>query len=241
MSEAVLEQQPLTEIERVVDVFVAPSKTFTDILRKKSWWLPFLIIVITSYLFGFAVTQKVGLDQLASKAIEQRVEKTGQPIPPEQMEKSVTFTKAIFKGTFIAYPVIYILSMLVLALLLWLGFNFILGGSSTFGQMLSVSIYASLVGIIRSVIAVATIWFGNNDNFDLQNPAGTNPGYFLSADASKGLIAFMTSLDVTTLWMLALCALGAAIVAKVKVRSGMVLVFAAWFIFVLLKTVIAAV
>ena len=33
----------LSQVERVVDTFVAPSKTFADILRSTSWWLPFLI------------------------------------------------------------------------------------------------------------------------------------------------------------------------------------------------------
>ena len=35
----------LSQVERVVDTFVAPSKTFTDILRSTSWWLPFLLLV----------------------------------------------------------------------------------------------------------------------------------------------------------------------------------------------------
>ena len=29
----------LSEVERVVDTFIAPTKTFTDILRSASWWL----------------------------------------------------------------------------------------------------------------------------------------------------------------------------------------------------------
>ena len=33
----------LSQGERVIDTFIAPSKTFTDILRSQSWWLPFLI------------------------------------------------------------------------------------------------------------------------------------------------------------------------------------------------------
>ena len=30
----------LSQVERVVDTFIAPSKTITDILRSTSWWLP---------------------------------------------------------------------------------------------------------------------------------------------------------------------------------------------------------
>ncbi len=38
----------LSQVERVVDTFIAPSKTFTDILRSTSWWLPFLLLVVVS-------------------------------------------------------------------------------------------------------------------------------------------------------------------------------------------------
>ena len=33
----------LSQVERVVDTFVAPTKTFKDILRDSSWWLPYLL------------------------------------------------------------------------------------------------------------------------------------------------------------------------------------------------------
>ena len=34
----------LTQLQRIVNIFTAPSKTFTDIKRgHKSWWLPFVI------------------------------------------------------------------------------------------------------------------------------------------------------------------------------------------------------
>ena len=47
MAEVVIQPEastkPLSQAERVVDTFIAPSKTFTDILRSSSWWLPWLI------------------------------------------------------------------------------------------------------------------------------------------------------------------------------------------------------
>ena len=49
MSEAVMESgKPLSQVERVVDTFVAPTATFTDILRSTSWWLPFLLLVLVT-------------------------------------------------------------------------------------------------------------------------------------------------------------------------------------------------
>ena len=38
----------LSQMERVVNTFVAPTATFKDILRSTSWWLPFVLMVVSS-------------------------------------------------------------------------------------------------------------------------------------------------------------------------------------------------
>ena len=41
-------------------LFIAPSRTFTDLRRNANWWAPFLITAIVSLLFVYVVDQKVG-------------------------------------------------------------------------------------------------------------------------------------------------------------------------------------
>src|SRR5271170_1875235 len=55
---------PLSEGQRIVDTFVAPSKTFTDILRSSSWWGPLVIMLVVSIAFSFSVQTKVGWDRV---------------------------------------------------------------------------------------------------------------------------------------------------------------------------------
>ena len=38
----------LSQMERVVNTFVAPTATFKDILRSTSWWLPFVLMAVSS-------------------------------------------------------------------------------------------------------------------------------------------------------------------------------------------------
>ncbi len=48
-----LEPAPLSEPARILNTFIAPSKTFTDLQRKSSWWAPWLLISIVSIcLYG---------------------------------------------------------------------------------------------------------------------------------------------------------------------------------------------
>ena len=51
---------PLSQGARIVDTFIAPTKTFTDIRRSASWWAPWILIGITAVVFGFAMGKQVG-------------------------------------------------------------------------------------------------------------------------------------------------------------------------------------
>ena len=64
------EPAPLSEAQRLVNTFVAPSKTFTDLRRSASWWAPFLIITIVSLLFIYVVDQKVGFRKVVENLIQ---------------------------------------------------------------------------------------------------------------------------------------------------------------------------
>src|SRR5450631_3483174 len=50
----------LSEPARIINTFVAPSKTFTDLRRSAAWWGPFLIMTIVALGFVYVVDQKIG-------------------------------------------------------------------------------------------------------------------------------------------------------------------------------------
>ncbi len=64
LSGAPLEQKPLSEVERVVDTFVAPSKTFTDLRRSANWFVPWLLMAITSVAMVLVVDKKLGMEKV---------------------------------------------------------------------------------------------------------------------------------------------------------------------------------
>ena len=75
------ETPPLTQVQRVICTFTAPSKTFNDIKRNTSWWLPFLLTALFGYALFFAITTKVTWSQVAENNIKM------SPKQAEQMEK----------------------------------------------------------------------------------------------------------------------------------------------------------
>ena len=235
-------QQPLSPAERVLDTFIAPTKTFADLRRNQSWWLPFVIIALFSYLFTGTAAAHLGIPRLAESAIRNNPSQNErmQQATPEARAQTMSITIAIMKVTFYSVPVLTLVVSAVVALLLWVGFNFILGGTATYPGMFAVAIFASLPSILRSLLSTTMLFLGDPEGFNINDPIGTNPGFYMGADSSAFLKSALGSVDLFSLWVLALMAVGAAIVARVKIRSGLILVFTAWLIFVVLKASVAA-
>ncbi len=235
-------QPPLSEVQRVTDTFFAPSRTFADIRRNRSWWLPFLLLVVFGYAFSFSLVQRLGPAGIADSALRADAKKYDKfkELPAEQQAMQRTMIGKVTTYSLYSFPLLQLVFLAFSALLLWVGFNFILGGSSTWPQMFAVAAFASLPGLLRAVLGVIMLYVGDLDSFNLQDPAGTNPGYYLGSTAAPWLHSFLGSFDVFTLWVLFLSALGAAIVARVKKSTGYTLVFGVWFVYVLVKTGVAA-
>ena len=63
-AEAAPEGAGLTQWQRAVDMFMAPSKTFEDIKRgNESWWLPLIIGSLFTYLLFGAVARRSGYNK----------------------------------------------------------------------------------------------------------------------------------------------------------------------------------
>jgi len=235
----------LTQWERVVDTFTAPSKTFADIKRgNKSWWLPFLIMIIVSYIFFGAITQKVGWTQVAQNAIHMnpKAEEQMSQLPKEQLDMRMKFTQYAMEGSFAASPILVLLVVAVAALILWGTINFLFGGKATFGGIFAVYMFAALPSLIKTLLGTIVLYTGMApESFNLANFAPTNLGAFLSpTETNAALYKLATALDFTTIWTLVLLGIGLSIVAGVKRSSGYIASFGWWAIIVLVSVSWAA-
>jgi hypothetical protein len=231
----------LSQVERVVDTFVAPTKTFTDILRSTSWWLPFLLGVIASYGLMAGISQKVGWSQLTDNQIQSSPSSQAQlaNATPEQSVAIRSMMTKSFKYGFAASPAINLVYLLVISVVLWPTINFVFAGKATYGQVFSVMTYAFLPEALKAVIATAVLYIGTSaENFTADNMLGTSPGYYLSTPGA--LKVFLTSLDIFTIWAMILMAIGLSIVAKTKRSSAFITVFGWWFLIVVIKTAYTA-
>jgi hypothetical protein len=232
----------LSQVERVVDIFVAPSKTFKDILRNTSWWLPFLLMVLVTLGTTLVVEKQVGWGRVAENQIHQnpKQEEAMASLPPDQRASRMEVTAKIYRYTSFGSFAFILVFVAIFALIYWASFNFGLGAKTTFGQMFAVCMYASLPRLLTGILSILTLLFGNSaDSYDMRNPVGTNLAYFMP-DSGPALKAALGFFDLIGLWQLALLVIGTAIVAKVSTGKAAAVVIGWWVLGLFISVGIAA-
>ncbi|AXC09568.1 hypothetical protein ACPOL_0183 [Acidisarcina polymorpha] len=238
-----LSTRPLSQGDRVIDTFIAPTKTFTDILRDQSWWFPFLIMLVIGYGFVFAVEKRVGWDQVLENALKTNTSQADQINNAPVEQRPVVRSRMVASYRYISYAFpVFVLFYWVLASAVLLGtLNFGFGGQAKYRQIFAVFVYAGLPGSIKSVLSIIVLYAGlSGESFQLQNPVGTNLGYYLPTDSPKWLLSLGSSLDVFTIWTVVLLIIGSSIVAKVKRGSAAVAVVGWWILLTMVSVGFAA-
>ena len=229
----------LSQIQRVTNIFSAPSKTFTDIKNgHRSWWLPFIIYIVLGYAFFGVVSTKVGMRQLSENQIRLSGQKTQDrlaQLTPEQRESQMKISVAITTGVFYATPILLLIIGVVVSAVLLGTINFGFGGRAKFGSVFSMWMYATLPSMVKTLLGIAVVLAGAApESFNIKNYAPTNLGAFLSpTDIGPALYSLCSSLDVVTIWIAIVMGIGLATVAGVKRSSGYIAVFGWWILVVL--------
>lgn len=239
------ETAPLSQLQRVANSFTAPSTTFAEIQGgRKSWWLPFVILSVASYVLFAAITAKIGWQQVAENATNQNAKAAERmaKLPAEQRESGIKMTATIMQGSFVASPVIVLISNLVSAAVLLATINFVFGGKANFGAVFAMSMYAWLPSIVKTLLGAIVVCFTAPESFSINVLAPTNIAAFLNpAETNAALYKLLTALDVTTIWTLVLLSIGLAAVAGVKKQQGYIAVFGWWGIVTVISVGTAAI
>jgi hypothetical protein len=226
---------------RWIGVYFSPREAFQDIVRKPDFIFPLLVTVLSAVAITETMLAKVGMERI----IRNSMEMSGQAarMSAEQMQQAVERGASIgsimaHAGGLLGAP-IYLLIVAAIGLAIC---NAFFGSPVSFKKAFSVTCYANLSGFIGALMALAMILFGDLERFNPNNPAPTNLGFFLNPlETSKAFLAFASSLDIFTIWLLILLGIGfsQATGGKVKALSVSMVYFGLWMVWVLGKVGLA--
>ncbi len=237
-----VEQPPLSEVERVVDTFVAPSKTFTDLRRSASWWVPWILLSIASVALFVVADKKLGMEKVVENqmALSPKQQANLDQLSPDQRAERIQAIAKFNRIIGYVYPVIMLIILAIIAAVLLGTFKLGFGASNlTFNQAMAISMYASLPGIVKVLVAILALSVGGGEGFTFQNPVASNLGALVDP-SNHFLYAIATSLDVFTIWTIFLTGLGYSCVTRLKRGTAMGVVFGWWAVVVIVGAGFAA-
>lgn len=234
----------LSQLDRVVNTFFAPTKTMQDIRRSTSWWVPWLLVSLVSYSLIFSWQQKIGFEKLMDNQIQlnpkaaERMEKA----TPEQRDQQMKVSIAITKGISYGYPFMMLLTIVIVGGVLMAVFNFGFGAKIRYGQALAVTAYSYLPGMIATVLAVVTVFLADPDGYDMRRPVASNLGALVSMTDHPALATFLSTFDIFSIWYILLMAIGMTSVSdkKIKTSNAFIAIFSVYFLVKLFGTAMAA-
>jgi hypothetical protein len=207
------------EFSRITGVFFEPKKAFTDIAARPRWIVPVVLILLVSMALMMVYTQRGGWrvmmeQQLASSS-------RAAQLSPEQRQQQLEMGVKYASLTAYITPILIPLGMLIIAAVLTGITAGILSAPVRFSQVFAIVCYANLVGVIRGLLTLAVLLMKNIADFDLRNPLMFNPGYFMDPKtSSKFVFTLAGSLDLFSLWIMILIAIGLKAAAGKKLSFG---------------------
>jgi hypothetical protein len=213
--------------EDFIDIFYAPSTVFAR-RERSGFFLPMLVVtLLTGVLFivNSGVLAPI-MDAEMGRAVA-AIQKSGTSLTSEQLASMRSMNEKISKvAVFIFLPV----GIFFTGLALWLIGKFV-ESRATLGQALMVTAYAFLPRVVEGV--------STSTQGLLLDPASMNGRYRISLGigrffdpdtTSPMLLAIVGRLDVFTIWITVLLAIGLAVVGKIPRQRAAIAAVLVWFV-----------
>ncbi len=228
---------PINHFGRLFGVLFSPGATFADIVRRPTWVVPTVTMVVISLLASIIFVQRVDWRDVVSQQIEKspRASQLSAEQKQQQIEAGAKFAPIFgYVGGLIAPAFILLLTCLVM----WGSYSLLAGVNPGFATSFAITAHSFMTALVSTPIFLLIIFLKPKGTIDIENPVATNVAAFLPEDTAKWLMTFCKQIDIFTIWTLVLLAIGFAAVNPKKLKTGNALVIAlsVWFVYVIVRT-----
>ena len=208
--------------EDFIDIFYAPSAVFAR-RASSGFLLPMVVVTVLSgalYLMNSGVWSYV-MDAEMSRTLARQ----SQQVTEEQMQGIRRFSETMAKvGSFVFVPV----GIFLTGLMLWVCGKFV-DAKQTLRQATMVAAFAFLPRVVEAVVVAVQGLVLDPSTIDGRWRVSLGVGRFFDPDTtSPALLAFLGRIDVFTIWVTVLLAIGLAVTGKIPRARAAVAAAIVW-------------
>ena len=211
---------------RMIRTLTSPGRTFASVRDQSTWrdWLTPTLVVVVAGLVAGVLTLPAVMDASSEMMQEQLEEMSAEErAVMEQMQEAAPALALLW------IPVASFLWLFIVGGVVLLVANPILGGEASYGQMLAVTAYASLVKVVQAIVTVP---------FTMKT--GTvlviSPGLFLSEELIATFAGrVLAGLELFTFWQVLLMAVGTGVMAGRSTRDALVPLLILWAVVIVVQ------
>ena len=201
----------LNLISRIVNVFVAPSKTFQAVSEKPKWAWPLIISLLLTFAAMWVLTPVVMTE--SKSVMQEKMLERG--MTQDQVDNAVAQAQKFQKFSIAPTTLVagLIMTFILAGIWLFVG-NTVLGGSAKFAQIMGVVVYSGFIGLLGLFIKMPIMLSQQtmNVHFSLAT-------FMVDASKDTFLYKLLANIEIFNIWTIAVYAIGIAIVAKLKIKS----------------------
>jgi hypothetical protein len=229
----------VSAVQSIWGVLVAPEKTFRALAVRPHWLPALLLLVAAALALSLIVTPRLDMKQVIREAIED----SGQEIPAAQLEQQVEMAEK-FKWLGTASQVVLQPAVYMLMAAIFLVVFRLMGSDIDFRHSLSVAVHGMMPFLIATLLSIPVVMSRAELSMAEVQSGGflhSNLAAFAPESAGKVLVAFLGSVDIFSIWTIALLAIGYRVVGKVSKAAALGVVIALWAVVVAGKVGLAAI
>jgi hypothetical protein len=214
--------------EDFLEIFYQPSAVFERRRDNPRIWVP--LIVLTVVMVGLVLATKSAMDPIFDAEFKRGTAaamKANPKLTPEMMESSKSFTSKFLP---VGIGIYFLFTPIVLGFCLWL-VGKLVDAKEELSAAIMVATYAMFPRIIEAVIGPLQALILPEDQLKGRFSLSFGPGRFLDPDtANPLLLAIVGRLDVFTIWVTVLLAIGLSVTGKIPRSRAAIAAALIWII-----------
>jgi hypothetical protein len=212
--------------EDFVDIFTNPSAVF-ERRREGQFGMALLILAVLTGILAFALHNGLAPVMDAVIAKQQAAALAKNPaLTADQLSSMTGVMEKMSKfGAIIFVPIAAVIG----AALIWIIGKF-LDARMAFAAAMMISVYSGVPRIIQTVVTALQGLFMAPESITSANSVSIGPARFLPDSGNAVLGAVLGSLDVFSIWIYVLIAIGIAVVARVPMKRAAIASGLVWLI-----------